>query len=212
MLFSGLPPPKPVADILIVIDASQYMGYIDNNGNVVWKPEVVEFVNRFIHTTPMGPDLNRIGVVVVSSGIDDMIAITPDKALLKQSIGNLRPIFKGGCTEKGIRTASSLFYQYGRQYAVKRIVLLTDTQSNCQYRDMAEILYAQKCGIDIIHVGFGPSKGVTGPPPTDGNIPSWHVTGTEFIGGIVQPVAERAFIGMYYVVYLITPLVILFYM
>ncbi|WAR00087.1 HMCN1-like protein [Mya arenaria] len=188
------PPTKPVADILIVIDASKNMGHIDEKGVVVWNPSIVDFLNKFIATTPMGPEGNRIGIVSVSFGIDDMIALTFDKESLVRSLGELRPLFRGGCTEKGIRTASSLFYQYGRQTAVKRIVLLTDEASTCPYRNMAEILYARKCGIDIIHVGFGTTKNISG-PIDEAHRSQWMVQGMQMLPDIVHPVAKRAYIA-----------------
>ncbi|KAL4230559.1 Thrombospondin type 1 repeat-containing protein [Mactra antiquata] len=182
----------PIADILVVIDASKNMGHIDKNGVVVWNPAIVDFLNRLIQLTPMGPGANRIGVVVVSVGIDDMIPMTPDRKFLLNALNNLRPTFRGGCTEKGISTASSLFYQYGRQMAVKRIVLLTDAAGNCPYRSMSEIAYARKCGIDIIHVGFGPGSVSVTP---EGPQSEWMVPGIDMLTNIVEPVAKRAYVA-----------------
>ncbi|XP_053398910.1 SCO-spondin-like isoform X2 [Mercenaria mercenaria] len=186
------PPPPTVADILIVIDASDRMGHIDANGGVVWNPNIVDFLNKFTNFTPIGPDANRIGVVVVSVGIDDMIPLTDDRQFLIDSLNLLRPSFRGGCTEKGINTASSLFYQYGRQTAVKRIVLLTEGSGKCSYRNMAEIIYARKCGIDIIHVGFG---SMTNPATEQGLQSSWIVPGPDMLISVAEPVAKRAYIN-----------------
>lgn len=168
------------------------MGHIDKHGAVVWNPSVVDFLNKFVHLTPMGPGANRIGVVVVSIGIDDMIPMTHDRNFLLGSLNNLRPTFRGGCTEKGISTASSLFYQYGRQMAVKRIVLLTDAAGNCPYRTMAELAYAKKCGIDIIHVGFGPKLKAIKNTKYQSN---WMVPQINMLPTLVEPVAKRAYIG-----------------
>lgn len=193
--YPGLAGPAPllptVADILVIIDASKHMGHIESNGRVVWHPGIVDFLNKFIHLTPLGPDSNRIGVVVVSFGIDDMIPLTNDRKFLIGSLNMLRPTFRGGCSEKGISTAGSLFYQYGRPNAVKRIVLLTEGSGKCQYRNMEEIIYARKCGIDIIHVGFGPS---TNPLIDDGFNSHWLVPDPEMLIKIVEPVAKRAYI------------------
>ncbi|KAH3833888.1 hypothetical protein DPMN_107204 [Dreissena polymorpha] len=187
----------PVADILIVIDASHNMGHIDAQGVVVWNPHIVDFIRKFIESTSMGSKDHRIGIVVVSYGIDDMIPLTHDKPLLIDALHHLRPLFRGGCTEKGISTASSLFYQYGRPFAVKRIVLLTDGAQKCSYRTMPEVLYAQKCGIDIIHIGFGSDPDSL----TDiGIVPDmqrsmWFVQGPDMLSKLVDPVSKRAFIA-----------------
>lgn len=170
------------------------MGVIDASGRVVWNPAIVDFLNKFIRLTPMGPDANRIGVVVVSVGIDDMIPITNERQLLIESLNLLRPSFRGGCTEKGISTASSLFYQYGRPIAVKRIVLLTEGTGKCPYRNMAEIMYARKCGIDIIHVGFGP---MPTPIAEEGYKSLWMVPGPDKLITVAEPVAKRAYISKY---------------
>ena len=192
----SVPPGPTVADILIVIDASDRMGHIDANGKVVWNPNIVNFLNKFIQFTPLRPDTNRIGVVVVSVGIDDMIPLTNDRKFLIDSLNLLRPSFRGGCTEKGINTASSLFYQYGRQNAVKRIVLLTEGSGKCSYRNMAEIIYARKCGIDIIHVGFGRKLDAT---KKQGYQSHWLVTGADMLVTVAEPVAKRAYIGKLFV-------------
>lgn len=190
----GPPPPPPVADILIIIDASPAMGHIDKKGIAVWNPAITDFLNKFITNTPMSPKENRIGVVVVSLAIDDMVPMTPNKDFLFEALNNLRPSFQGGCTKKGISTASSLFYQYGRPMAVKRIVLLTDSAMKCQYRSMPQINQARKIGIDIIHVGFGP--GAKQKPPMDVIDKSFFmVPGLKMLPEIGISVAKRAFIG-----------------
>ena len=167
------------------------MGHIDAHGLVKWNPGVVKFLKQFIAATPMGKNSNRIGVVVVSFGIDDMIQLTGDKAVLTKSLANLRPTFRGGCTQKGIGTASNLFYQYGRKNAVKRIVLLSEGSKKCPYRNMAEVMYARRCGIDIVHVGIG---AMLQPKPAQGYQSIWVVKRPELLIEIAKPVAERSYI------------------
>jgi len=170
------------------------MGHVDKGGVVVWNPAVVDFLHNFISNTPMSPKDNRIGVLVMSVGIDDMIPISPNKPFLLGALGNLRPSFQGGCTDKGISTATSLFYQYGRPIAVKRIVVLTDSAMKCQYQTIPQSVHARKLGIDIIHVGFGP--GLNQNQPIGVMEKSlFMVPGLKMLPEIGVNVAKRACIG-----------------
>lgn len=183
-----------MADILIIVDATPAFGHIDKQGNIVWNPAIFDFLNQFISDTPMGLSGNRIGVLVTSKGVDDMVPISPDKPYLLHSLNELRPSFQSGCTEKGISIAISLFYQYGRPLAVKRIVLLSDSAMKCQYRSMAQIIYARKSGIDIVHVGFGPGEGhKTLKPTMDKSF--FMVPVPKMLPKILKKLEKRVFMG-----------------
>lgn len=142
----------------------------------------------------MSPTDNRIGVLVVGKTVDDMVPLSSDKPYIIHSLSKLRPSFQGGCTKKGILTASSLFYQYGRPNAVKRIILLTDSAMRCHYLSMPEIHRARKLGIDIIHVGFGPGAKAV-PSPAAFAKSFFMVPGPNMLPNIGVSVAKRAFIG-----------------
>lgn len=181
------------SDIIIVIDGSEKFGEIDATGKIFWNPLVAEFLIQFISQVTLGPKGNRVGVVIVSFGIDDMIALTHDKNFLLQSLNNLRPTFTGGCTGKGIATASNLFFQYGRPTAVKRVVHLTDGSPLCSYSSMHEGKYARKCGIDIVNVVIGKT---VRPPLDQLSVQSqWLLTGKESFQIIWQSLLKRMFLS-----------------
>ena len=181
------------SDIIIVIDSTPKFGKVDASGTILWNPLVVDFVTKFINQVPLGPRGNRIGIVLVSFGIDDLVALTFDKAVLLESLNALRPTFYGGCSGKGIGIASNLFFQYGRPTAVKRIVYLTDGSPLCSYKSMADSKYARKCGIDIVNVVIGE----TGPPPQvqASTESQWLLTGKASFNLIWNPFIERISMG-----------------
>ena len=156
---------------------------------------MVEFVTNFINQVQLGPNGARIGVVIVSFGIDDMISLTFDRQFLLESLNNLRPTFNGGCSGKGIGTANNLFFQYGRPTAVKRVIYITDGSPFCSYRSMSSSKYARKCGIDIVNVIIG--KNV--PPPLDptGVKSQWLLSGSVSLKLIWEQLMKRLVISKY---------------
>ena len=178
------------SDIIIVLDASSEFGHIDSKGGVIWNPHVVEFLTNFINQVPLGPKGNRIGIVVVSTGIDDMIPLTHNQQFLVESLNNLRPTFSGGCSGKGIGTATNLFFQYGRPTAVKRVVLVTDNSPFCAISDGS---HAMICGIDIVHIVIGG----TIPSPLDKSIiPSqWALPISIDMNVVWEPLLKRVLIS-----------------
>ena len=185
-----------ISDIIIVIDSTPTFGKIEPSGAILWNPLVVEFLTKFINEVSLGPGGNRIGIVLVSFGIDDLIALTFDKAFLLQSLNNLRPSFTGGCSGKGIGVASNLFFQYGRPTAVKRVIYLTDGSPLCAYKSMADRRYARMCGIDIVNIVIGQ----TGPPPPllGPAIQSrWILTGKRSFNIVWGPFMKRIYMGEY---------------
>ena len=155
---------------------------------------MVEFLTKFINDVPLGPGGNRIGVVLVSFGIDDLVALTFDKAFLLESLNNLRPSFTGGCSGKGIGTASNLFFQYGRPTAVKRVVYLTDGSPLCSYKSMADSNYARMCGIDIMNIVIGQTG--SSPPLIGTTVQSqWILAGKTPFKRVWGPLMERIYMG-----------------
>ena len=191
LFFSAIINPL-VADIILVIDASPEFGHIDKNGVVIWNPRIVDFLTDFINKAPLGPEGNRIGIVIVSIGIDDLIPLTHDQAFLVKSLNNLRPTFSGGCSGNGIGTATNLFFQYGRRRAVKRIILITDDSPFCAMLDGKNARY---CGIDIVNIVFGGSI----PPAVDHGIvqSKWALPGSMDMTVIWEPLMKRMVIRKY---------------
>ena len=154
---------------------------------------MMEFLKKFIKDVPLGPKGNRIGIVIVSVGIDDMISLSSNKKFLLESLSNMRPTFRGGCSGKGIGTANNMFFQYGRPKAVKRVIHLTDSSPFCSYNTMTEGQYARTCGIDIIKLVIGNTLPVQ--PNVTTVSTQWSIAETVTIKLVWESLMKRAFIG-----------------
>ena len=180
------------SDIIFVIYTSPNLGHNHPIGKAIWHSGLVNFINKFVHTSVMGPDKTRIGAVVIGHfGVESIVPMLTKPAHLLQSLTNIQSSFRGLCSDKGLLVAKGLFYQYGRTCAAKKIVLLTDATPGCSFVGMPGTGLVRECGVDIIHVKFGTIlEGFINQVPRD--IPAfWMVPIVGEIEMFLPPIADR---------------------
>ena len=182
-----------ISDIIIVIEASAEFGHIEASGKITWNPFVLEFITRFINEVPLAPKGNRLGIVVVSTGIDDMIALSSNKKFILESFANLRPTFQGGCSGKGIGTANNLFYQYGRPITIKRVIHLTEASPFCSHSAMTERKFTRTCGIDVVKLVIGST--VPSQPNITSETAQWSMAEAVTLKIVWRSLMKRMFAG-----------------
>ncbi|KAL3880318.1 hypothetical protein ACJMK2_032566 [Sinanodonta woodiana] len=145
----------PPLDIIFIMDGSMYTRIEDSSGGFAWNPEILTFMRNIIGQLPMERLPIRLGVIVYSTGVDDILPLTPERAFLQDAIFGLRPRFGSINAGSGIAAALAMFQQYSRPGAIRRALLFISGPPTDAFSARAEADRARSMGIDFMVIGYG---------------------------------------------------------
>ncbi|XP_052081147.1 cartilage matrix protein-like [Mytilus californianus] len=137
-------------DIIFLIDGSNSITDADFR-------QQKHFVANMIDNFKIGKDFVRVGIVVFSSTIGDIVHLQPSKSkdVLKSLANNLRHPKKGTNTALGIKRVRQMMREEGRSFASKTMIVVTDGLSASPFRTYLMTSLAKAEGIIVIAIGVG---------------------------------------------------------
>lgn len=121
-LYAAVPLPLPPAPTAVALVLDNSLSLHARQGAQTWWQRAFHWCQRFIATTPAD-----IALIAADRGPQPLCNFTGDKQRLRQALGTLRPTFRALDLTPALQTADGLLMS--QPAAVKRLVVVTDTQS-----------------------------------------------------------------------------------
>jgi len=121
-LYAAVPLPLPPAPTAIALVVDNSLSLHARQGKQTWWPRAIRWCQRFIITTPAD-----IALIAADRSSQPLCNFTGDKQRLRQALARLRLTFRALDLTPALQTADALLAT--QPAAVKRLVVITDTQS-----------------------------------------------------------------------------------